>query len=315
MMRGSIKERTKCVICHTPATISTSMRTTCGHWTHTECRVSLGLEIDYDKCPKCLDVLPSHQTLSEPVTDDGIDYVLHPPSMSRLRQLRQVITTLARKQPADSPFSLLSKGPYQMPIESIIRDHHLGLQHMLRAGVTIDDFIKYGYGIEELMKFQDISGERGMERAHQALYALKLTPEHLLEAQLSLPVLQEELQVTPAVICSRFGLSFPEGGYILESAQSDNWTAKDVLALGFTMQDLIDHAGMQYIEQYIALEPTAEDERQLQATQTHIDQLSTLHEPEPEPRREVCAPAPAPAPAPVLFKQRRTRHYLLPKRR
>lgn len=290
-----LKERTKCVICRKQATAGSSLRTDCGHWTHNQCLQELGAKKDYGQCARCRGLVDEavRKPLREPVTNDGKDYVLHPPSASALKSLRSAATSVLQKlrgvPSAKSAFSLLSQGPYQMPVERIITDYELGLQHMIKQGVTIDDFLQHGYTLDDLMLFQDLSGERGQERARQALCALKMTADHLREyGDTVLPVerLREEYGVTPAIISSRFGLRFPEGGFVLSSPASEDWTAVDVLNLGYSMQDLIEHAGMEYVEQYEELYPSEQDEKELNATLAHLDQLLTMEHEEETPIAE-----------------------------
>lgn len=285
----SLKDKTLCVVCRTYVDAGKGMRTECGHWTHTECLRSLGSEVpkSYDECPQCLGFVdPTAVVLpeNEPVTDDGVDYVMNPPTKSSLSMLRgaasQVLSVLTRNKRVDTanPFSLLAQGPYHMPVDCIIRDHNVGLQHMIKAGVTIDDFLSNGYALKDILLFKDIGG-RGEKRAQQALYALKMTADHLRDYGKSLlPVkeLREKLGVTPRVICSMYGLQCPPGGYVLSTPASEDWSARDILDLGFNMDDLLDHAKMEYQEQYFALDPTTEDEIDLQVTPEHASRLRSL---------------------------------------
>jgi len=280
----------KCVVCQKIAEAGKSLRTDCGHWTHTECWRSLQKPKDYDNCPQCLGyvdvsrtVLPEH----EPNTDDGVDYVLNPPTITKTSMLRSAATNilkvLSRNNTVDTtnPFSLLSHGPYQMPIDSIIRDHNIGLQHMIKAGVTIDDFLANGYALKDMQMFKDLSGDRGEKRAQQALYALKMTADHLKSYGTSLlPVktLRDELGVTPEIICSMYGLECPAGGYVLASPASEDWTARDLVDLGFNIDDLMKYGKMHYLEQYVALAPTEQDEADLGVTMTHLKGLPSLEE-------------------------------------
>jgi hypothetical protein len=237
----SLKNRTLCVVCRTHVDAGKGIRTDCGHWTHSECWRNLGIAKSYDECPQCLGhvdasavVLPEH----EPTTDDGVDYVMNPPTKTSLSLLRgaasQMMSVLMRNKKVDTanPFSLISQGPYQIPVDCIIRDHNIGLQHMIKAGVTMDDFLTNGYALKDLMLFKDIGGDRGEKRAQQALYALKMTADHLRtygKSLLPVSTLREKLGVTPAVICSMYGLGCPAGGYVLSSPASDDWSARDVL--------------------------------------------------------------------------------------
>ena len=286
----SLKDRTLCVVCHLYADSGRAMRTDCGHWTHTECWRSLDKPKDYENCPRCLGYVMAPingMPENEPVTDDGIDYVMNPPTKTSLSMLRgaaaQILSVLSRNKRTDTanPFSLLAQGPYQMSIESIIGTHGIGLQHMIKAGVTIDDFLTNGYSLKDLQLFKDLTGldGRGQDRAQQALYALKMTADHLRDYGSSLlPIakMRDELGITPEKICYMYGLGCPPGGFTLSSPASEDWTARDVLELGFTMDDLLDYAGLEYQEQYFALEPTTEDELNLKVVPAHAERLRSL---------------------------------------
>lgn len=278
----SLKSKTQCVVCHTHADAGKSLRVECGHRTHTACLAKINVPINYTKCPQCLGHVD--ESVSREVdTLDGVDYVVNPPTFTNLGALRaaatNVLKVLARSNTVDTanPFSLLCQGPYQMPITSIIRNHDIGLQHMIKAGVTIDDFLDNGYSLEDLKSFKDLSGERGDARAQLALSTLQLTADHMrIYGSTTLPIetLRNDYGVTPEVICSTYGLTCPEGGYVLSSPLSEDWLARDVVALGFKMDDLLDYAKMEYQEQYFALEATAKDEIALGATLAHVSRLS-----------------------------------------
>ena len=62
----------------------------------------------------------------------------------------------------------------------------------------------------------------------------------------------------------------------MTSPFSEDWTARDVVALGFTMDDLLNHAGMEYQEQYFDLQPTTEDEVALKVQPSHASRLRSL---------------------------------------
>lgn len=325
--------KTSCVICKKHADAGKSLRTTCGHWTHTECLRELNKPKDFDKCAQCLGYI------KELDTGDGIDYVMNPPTIEKVGILRsaaaKALSLLSSRNDLPEgvhPLALLSQGPYQMPITSIIKDHGVGLQHMIKNGVTIDDFVANGYSLDDLRAFKDFSGERGQQRAQHALCALKMTADHLKEygdSLLPIEDLRNDFGITPQVICSMYELECPEGGYVLASPASEDWTAKDVLALGFTMDDLLEHAKMEYQEQYFALEPTQQQERALKVRSEHADRLKPLEiekeDEQPEdittPEADIAQPLYPTQSKPIRFKQlydapqnnsriRRTRHGL-----
>lgn len=80
---------------------------------------------------------------------------------------------------------LLNNG---VPIDTIIKRNKLGLQHFLKAGITLDDFLKNGYKWKDLLKFDDIANG-GPERALQALtIGLKASANHFRLYPAAFPV-------------------------------------------------------------------------------------------------------------------------------
>jgi len=263
----------KCSICRKEATPGSSINhDECRHWSHTECLDSLlGDDIDFDYCPKCT----GNVTSAEPTPEDGNDYIVNP----------ILVDT------SGIGIELLNK---KTPIEKIIAEHDLGLQHLIGQGVVIDDFLSNGYTMDDLLKFNDMKS-----RPQQALYTLGLTPDHILmyaDTLLEPSKLKDTFGITPADICSLYGLSY--NGDHLVSAHHDHWVAGEVVKIGLIMEDLMKYAGLSSLEQYLSLEPTPEDEENLKATHKHIQLLM--------PRQEKSLPIPIPQ------KERELRRFTPP---
>lgn len=265
---------TSCVLCRGKASIRDSIQHGCGHYAHTLCLHKTGREIDYGRCDSCHGHVDLSQPLLpevEPVPEDGRDYILDPLTDSEFHS--------ARKK--DGVFLRLRKGPLQCPIDMLIREGY-GLQHMLKEGTTIDDYLQNGYGWNDLTMYQDLDLPDSKARGRQALFALGMRADHLLDYKQALPIdlVRTELEIEPRHLSELYDLTCPEGCIRLSTSATDDITAKDALYLGYSMDDLIRHAGMEYLEQYLALEPTNEDERALQATKQHVTSLKRLDEPE-----------------------------------
>ena len=247
----------KCSVCRGEVNPGASIRHECQHWSHTKCLTDLcGDNIDFDSCPACTGSV----TRKEPVPDDGIDYVVDYRPKSAISGLF--------KRGVPQCVQLLNQ---KVPIENVIFEHDFGLQHLIRDGVVIDDFLNNGYTIDDLLKFEDIRGDNGQERAQQALLTLGLSSDHILmHSDHALPPqkLKETVGIGPKEICQFYGLYFD--GPTLDSSHHKGWSADDVIQLGFSMDDLIQHAGMQDMEQYISLGPSPENEHTLGVTTEHI---------------------------------------------
>jgi hypothetical protein len=237
---------------------------TCGHAVHTDC-VGADVELDFANCPVCLrHVEPVANGAAigsvvgnEPRTHDGIDYVLNPGTKRQGGAVKTVLSWTASKivgaaapaaaAPKVTPEELLRQ---HVPIEDIMRRHRYGLDHMLRDGITIDDFVNNGYSLRDLRKFEDVSA-RGQHRSLQAFTTgLGLCANHLRIYPGLLPV--KEFRDLTGISNSQFstllGLEFPENSS-LECWGNADWNAKDCVQLGLKMEDLMD-MGLWLQEQY-----------------------------------------------------------------
>lgn len=236
----------------------------CSHWTHSECLDVLKEEPDFEHCPACLGQVDASVPLLpeiEPRPDD-VDYVVETkrPLMWRNPLKAEILAMLREK----------------VPIDEIIRNYGIGLQHMLQNQIKIEDFLDNGYGLDDLLLFRDMQN-----RPVATLKALGTSIDHMRDYPELLPwsVLKEKAQIKPQHICQDFQLQCPEGGYVLASPKSEEWTAAHVLDLGLSLSDLCKWANLEYLEQYEALEPTAEEEIRLGTTIQQLERLKRLEKP------------------------------------
>ena len=271
-----------CVRCRKSANPAFSIQhddDVCKHWTHVDCGDNRSYdELDFDKCDACLGKIDSSAPLlpeHEPTTKDGRDYIGDPLEQGVFSKLRRKVPSVfsrdQTKKTSLDPFYLLRMGPLECPVDWIMREKNLGLQHMLSQGVTIDDFVNNGYDWDQLKLFKDLSVPgKGKERRILTLQALKVTPEHFRTFPTALPV--QAMELTGQDLKNYFDLQFPQDGPMLTSPASDDWRAADVVRMGLKMGDLVD-MGMCYLEHYMNLEPNEQEERALDANITQIQTL------------------------------------------
>lgn len=241
----------------------------CKHTSHTECNKD---NFDPRKCPVCLagaavsaDATNSSVTttiggaVTEPRLFDGRDYVEQPgdptgPSLIRkgLSAVASKIVGGSAKSAKNAPEITSTRDVLNMrlPIKTIWAKHGYGLDHMLRDGILIDDFLRNRYKLSDLSQFQDISKE-GPRRALRAFaHGLALSASHLKDHPDLLPFDQfkELTQIEPHQIGDVLGLHFPEDGP-LQCDGDTNWTAEDCVRLGLSFDDLKE-LGLQWTEQY-----------------------------------------------------------------
>lgn len=218
----------------------------CGCSTHTDC---LGDEIDYNTCPAHLGEVVTPIVSGEPHTDDGVDYVKHPGTKQQPGVLSKV-SSLIRRTPAVQPDTVESLLKKHVPVDVIMKKHKYGLDHALKEGITIDDFLVNGYELKHLALYEYVS-KRGPERALNTLVdGLQLNANHLRDHPHELPF-REFKKLTGlenSQICTKLGLHFPEDDS-LQCYNDLDWNAKHCVALGLKYEDLIDF-GLQYIQQY-----------------------------------------------------------------
>lgn len=276
-----------CSVCNEVADISLSIRhKICGHSTHSDC---IGEKPNFKNCAKCSgEVWPvissSASMIMEPKTTDGIDYVLTPGTRAgsyKLKTVASYIPVLGAKvadrvETSKDPAFLLDN---KQPLPLIMKRNGLGLDHMLRAGITVNDFLKNGYTFKDLLIYEDIS-KKGSKRALQALtIGLKANANHLRDYSDSFPweAIKAHTKCDTSALCENFGLTFPPDGP-LNCCGDDGWNAKHCVALGLTIDDLCDY-GLSLKQQYedlmtgLSTRESSMLEKKLQVTLKHIEGL------------------------------------------
>jgi hypothetical protein len=276
----------------------------CGAKTHADC-LPTGKPVNYKLCSICtgetvalgdvasMDVTPVAAAGSrEPFPPDGVDYVLQPghkpkqnsgawQMVSGLLSRRAAATTVAQNPKTSQDGEFLLKN--RVPVRDMLRFNKLGLQHLLKAGVDMTDFLSNGYTWNDLLLYEDV-GRKGATRAKQALIALRCTANHFRDYPDALPyqAVAQHAQLKPYDLGTCFGLGFPmDPPGALQCAGDENWTARDCVRLGLRMDDLCDF-GMVGVQQYEDLmvglsKPDAvAAERELQVTAEHIGALVDL---------------------------------------
>jgi len=255
-----------CSVCKTIAEPSLSIRhRECGHMTHTDC---LGAKPNFKHCanyPDCMsaplpEVSARIETGGEPHLSDGIDYVNNPGQKKSTGLISAsfglVKSALSKKndkkiKPKPSPEEVLRA---RVPINKIFSTHKYGLDHMLRDGITIDDFIVNGYTLDDLEKFEYLNGSKPRKCLNAFTNGLGLTANHLRDFPDELPIdkFKSLTKIAPEEFCTRLGLEFPEDAGLV-CFGDDNWNAMDMVNFGLTMDTLIDDFGMYAVEQYADL--------------------------------------------------------------
>ena len=236
-----------CAICGQPADdVAYSYTHGCGHTTHTECS-----EEGFSH-KKCKETCGANAPIKQPRPADGIDYVLKPNGKTKASYVGKVIGSLISRKPAEkTPLDLLKE---QVSVSTLIKRHNLGLQHILKEGIDIEDFISNGYTWDQLCEFEDIS-QKGPKRALQAFCTgLGVSANHLRDfgdKHGILPV--DKFKKITDIVTSDYrdylGLEFAP---LLRCLKDSNWTAKHCLDIGLKFDDLCD-LGMESMYQYKAL--------------------------------------------------------------
>ena len=289
-----------CSQCNLVAEESLSIRhRTCSHVTHVDC---LTEPINYKLCQNCVsggDGAKGGGTIggqaappsfTEPHTTDGHNYILYPgkkQAPSVLKSLGSLLSTskapVENVKTSQNPEFLLNN---RVPIEQLMKQNKLGLDHLLKAGITIDDFLKNQYDWNDLCKFEYV--QKGGKRALQTLaIGLLMDANHVRDYGDQLPGkdICQHLKMEPAEFYRELGLEFQANGP-LACAGDDNWTARDCVALGLSIDDLLE-LGLQYKEQYadlmVGLTPqqAAVAEKKLQVKLEHLQQLVEAEQPQP----------------------------------
>lgn len=309
----------------------------CGARTHVEC-LPQGKPVNYKLCSQCtgeyvplanvasMDTTPSSGG-REPFPPDGVDYVLNPgiwtvEAPSALKSIAGLFVG-AKAAPQEENVRT-SQDPHflirnRVPIRDVLRYNKLGLQHFLKAGVTMSELLANGYTWNDLLLFEDV-GRKGPTRAAQTLsIGLRTTANHFRDYPDALPFakVKEHAKLQPYDLCRQFGLGFPSDSFSADRLQCDgdtNWTAWDCVRLGLKMDDL-QRAGLVLLQQYqdlmiglSAADATAAEDA-LGATQEQVDALPDVFAPlqppivTPTPVKAMAQPVPVKSQAPVAVLQ------------
>lgn len=299
----------------------------CGARTHADC-LPTGKPVNYKLCSICtgeavtlgdvasMDVTPASATNGrEPFPPDGVDYVLQPGQkqkqtggggsgawklvsglFSRVGATKTAPAAAVEDVKTSQDPEFLIKN--RVPVRDMLRFNKLGLQHLLKQGVDMTDFLSNGYTWNDLLLYEDV-GRKGATRAKQALMALRCTANHFRDYPDALPYkkVAEHAQLQPYDLGTCFGLGFPtDPPGALQCMGDENWTARDCVRLGLKMDDLRDF-GLVGLQQYEDLmvglsKPDAvAAERDLKVTPEHIGSLVDL-----------MAPFEPPATTPIVKK-------------
>jgi hypothetical protein len=245
----------------------------CGHFMHSACIKSSGC--GFEKCAGCQGL---QAQINEPITYNGHDYVNDPTHKIVWIRTGEPFVWFANKSKS---------------VKWMICEKEWGLQRLLASGVTIDDFLKNGYGWEDLKHFRDVR-----ERPQMALRALGCNAEHFRDYAVLLPVAQ--MALTGRDMAEYFSFAFVDEDkppMVVGGRNQITWKCCDILKLGMKFDDLI-YAGISTTYQFDTLESTEEEEAKLEIT---AESFATLKSPvtPPAPRVEpVESPESSPPPAP-----------------
>lgn len=335
--KHSEAEKLLCSFCQEPADLNLSLEhRQCGGRTHTEC-LPAGQKPNYKLCAQCTgEYVPLAAIASmdasapasgrEPFPPDGVDYVLHPGTwVQETPSALRSITGLFSRSPASSGGAQdirSSQDPHflirnRVPVRDMLRFNKLGLQHLLKAGVTMSELLANDYTWNDLLLYEDV-GRKGPTRCKQALaHGLKTNANHFRDYPDALPFtkVSAHAQLRPYDLCGEFGLRFPitvdeRTGHTsygsLQCYGDEKWNARDCVRLGLRMDDL-SAFGLSLVQQYEDLliglthADAVEAERNLQVTPEHITGLIDINAPpavaeQPQPVVPPVVAAAKPAP-------------------
>lgn len=333
--KHSEADKLLCSFCQEPADLNLSLEhRQCGGRTHTEC-LPAGQKPNYKLCSQCtgeyvplanvasMDTAPPSGAAAgrEPFPADGVDYVLHPGVwVQETPSALKSITGLFSRAPPPVQDIRSSQDPHflirnRVPVRDMLRYNKLGLQHLLKAGVTMSELLANDYTWNDLLLYEDI-GRKGPTRAKQALaHGLKTNANHFRDYPDALPFakVSAHAQLRPFDLCSEFGLSFPltvdeRTGVTkygsLQCHGDERWSARDCVRLGLKMDDLTSF-GLTLTQQYedlligLSQPEAAAAERDLSVTLEHMTALCDIN---------AMAAAPEPTPAQVVQEPVRQHH-------
>ena len=286
-----------CSVCNATAELAYSIQHRgCKHYTHSDC-FPPGQKPNFILCANCDGAPPDGRSrkVAEPHTHDNIEYWRNPGKRNENGSTSFVSGVFSRVKGAvvatptapETPFQLLKR---HVPVAQIMSQHGYGLDHILRDGLDIEDFMANGYDWDDLCAFEYVAG-MGPFRCLETLHnGLGLTANHLRDNPDRLPVdaILAATKMPTSDWNKRLGLTFEENGP-LHCYGDNNWNAMHCVALGLTMDDLIDF-GLWRIEQYedllkgLTRSERAKAERDLGVTAEHI---ATLREAVPVAQEEV----------------------------
>lgn len=287
-----------CSVCAEAVTVDLSVRHRgCGHLTHLEC-----LDPAAKATPKmCAGCDPSSSgivrqkvgaevsAITEPHTTDGVNYILNPGikrGASKLKAVASYIPGLSSRvvddvKTSQDPEFLLAN---HVPLATIMKVNKLGLDHFLKAGIQMEDFLKNGYTWSDLKIFEAIS-KKGAKTALQAITSgLHATANLFRDYPDAFPFdeIKAHTKLQNSDLCELFGLTFPDNAP-LECYGDQQWNALHCVNLGLTMDDLTDF-GLTSKQQYEELYATVPKkmvpvcQKKLQVEQAHLGALIDLDE-------------------------------------
>jgi len=265
-----MEEENRCYICFRDIEIGQGFDfSKCKHSAHYEC---VDEEIDnFALCADCDPAAPNETKNKLPIKEisqyEGHDYITQPVIM-----------------PYQDSLDVAFQGKPSM--EKIIIGNELHMQRLLWAGMTIDDFLRFGYTWEDLQKFADLA--KPGERRVATLFALGCTADHFRFYPDRLPA--KKMGVTPKDLRESFGLGFAEKDgpltvFNIPPHPDHPWRLSDLAALGFKAEDVFA-AGLYRYKQLLSLDPTEQEMAEMKFKQRDIDELSPRQRPADVYRRE-----------------------------
>jgi hypothetical protein len=229
------------------------------------------------------------ESISEPHTTDGINYILNPGvkrGASKLKAVASYIPGLSSRVVEDvktsqDPEFLLAN---HVPLPTIMKVNKLGLDHFLKAGIQMEDFLKNGYTWKDLQVFEAIS-RKGAKTSLQAItVGLHATANLFRDYPDAFPFdeIKAQTKLQNSDLCELFGLTFPDNAP-LECYGDQQWNALHCVNLGLTMDDLTDFgltSKQQYEELYstVPKKMVSSCQKKLQVEPSHLGALIDLEE-------------------------------------
>lgn len=282
-----------CSVCNKKAEPAFSVtHRTCGHSTHADCIVGDSVPKLCNACLNPGEKISAAALIQEPHTKDGVDYVSKPGVKSKgwssLGVGTAVVSLITRKPSVPPPKTALELVREGTPILDLFKKYGYGLDHLLKEGVTIDDLLVARYKWDDICMFDDISRNGPHRSLDTFVKGLKMTANHLRDNPDRLPfeAFKKLTNLESPHLCTRLGMEFPELDS-LQCCDDKEWSAKDCVRFGLTMDDLISF-GLNAEEQYISLmkgltqKEREEAEKRLGVTEKHLSGLRNLAQEEKE---------------------------------